>query len=178
MDTAIRISSNLHTLPVHDHSPLVVCGPAALYLSLARDTYSPLPSQEQRCVGGVGGSPSQERWRKHAPGHTFALRACHTPAIRLPVAREGGTRGLTGTTLMQHFVSRRCPPCCHDAARRELGHACPWVHDILALFGSALVSRVPQHRLEALAPCRRSSPADSATVPPSESGRARLRLLG
>lgn len=58
-----------------------------------------------------------------------------------------------------------------------MGDECPWVHDMLAIFGSGLTERVSPLRLEALAPCRRQTPLESAALIPSPAHPARLRLV-
>jgi hypothetical protein len=48
---------------------------------------------------------------------------------------------------------------------------------MLAIFGAVLAERVPPNRLEALAPCRRATPLESAAAMPNGKRPPRLRLL-
>jgi len=49
--------------------------------------------------------------------------------------------------------SSRCPACCHEAGTGA--NACPWVEDMLGIFGGILFLRMSRSELAPFAPCRR-----------------------
>ena len=57
---------------------------------------------------------------------------------------------------------RACPVCC-DGAPPD-GSACPWIDDMLRMFGGLLFVGVSRQQLALLAPCRRARRGTAAVL--------------